>query len=124
MDSGTNVNANPVSAVRPLQVMCLRCDAKPDEPCVQPGRNIPLIGGYHAERVELVNRLLPHLPEIPANLDASQITLIVYYAFIMLADSVSENSEKMIGTKQSSENIQRFFGRKAIEELQRVKLLD
>lgn len=122
-----NVNASIVSEDeqnRALQVMCLFCDAAPGKRCVQPGRNTPLIGAFHPHRIELANRLIPHLQDIPKNLNSSQIALIVYYAFIALADSVAANSVKMVGKEQTSEEIQRCFARIAVKELKTAKLLD
>lgn len=50
-------------------------------------------------------------------LDATDKALIVYYAYIMLCDSVAAHSVKVLGKKFTSEEIQAFFGQKAVNEL-------
>jgi hypothetical protein len=107
---------------RAILVPCIFCDAKPGENCRQPGRTELLVGGYHKQRIELSNKLVPHYPS-GEDLDATDKALITYMAFIMLADAVSVSAIKMFGKETTSVEIQKFFGRKAIDQLRVLGLL-
>jgi len=95
------------------EVVCIRCNAQPGEPCTE---HKAMIIGYHKERVDLRDRL-PFLPEeIPTNLSPTDKAIIVYYAFVALANSVAANSEKILGKQFTSQEIQRTFGKKGLND--------
>jgi hypothetical protein len=107
---------------RALQVPCIFCDAKPGDRCTQPGRVEPLLGGFHAQRIELAKKLVPIYPS-GMDLDATDKALICYYAYILLSNSVSANSEKMFGKQFTTEEIQREFAKRAVDVLRADGLL-
>jgi hypothetical protein len=107
---------------RVIQVPCIRCDAKVGTLCVQPGRNIALVGGFHKERHELANRVIPHFPT-EEQLTSTEKALIAYYAFIMISDSVAAKSEEMTGKVFTTQEIQRHFAKMAIDQLRKDGLL-
>lgn len=89
------------------EVPCMKCNAEPGQLCMAEG-STALIGGFHAERVELRKRF-PCLPEDQHKLTTDDKVIITYLAFVMLCDSVAANSEKMMGAVHTSEDIQRRF---------------
>lgn len=107
---------------RAMQVPCIRCDAKPNEHCVQPGRKEPLVGGFHSERVELSRKVVVAMPK-GEDLDATDKALITYFAYILLCDSVSAKSVELFGKQFASEEIQRWFGQQAVTQLRAEGLL-
>jgi hypothetical protein len=63
-------------------------------------------------------------PKPRPELTATDKALIVYYAFIFLSDSVSATAIKTIGQPWASDDIQRFFAKRAIDALIVEGLLD
>lgn len=116
--------AEPTEEKEPSNIQCLLvscpvCRAKPEYPC-QITRIMSTTNStnfIHAERRELAKIQLNAL----SNLDRA---LIVQYGFLIMADAVAANAEKMFnGTAYSTEQIKRFFAHKAIVELQELGLL-
>jgi hypothetical protein len=116
------MNEEPKQESRALQVHCIFCDAKPGEHCHQPGRTEPLVGGFHPARIELAQKMIPIYPS-GLDLDATDKALITYYAFLNLSNSVAAKSEQMFGKKFTTEEIQRFFAKIAIDQLRQDGLL-
>lgn len=108
---------NQLSADEILQVVCPICEAAPLQACHERDGS-PLIGGFHKERV-LFREQFPVLPkEVPSILTPTDKSILTYYAFVMLADSCAANSEKLFGKKFTSQEIQRTFGKAALQKAQ------
>lgn len=56
-------------------------------------------------------------------LGATEKSLICYYGFIMLADSVSLKSLEILGKSMTSREIQTFFAQQAMSELRKDGLM-
>jgi hypothetical protein len=106
------------------EVPCSICGAKESKPC----RAIPLSNllpnlfdrtaivqraiqdGCHGERIMLAERINSLLRP---GLTATDKALIVYYAYVMLADSISSRVPEL----GDSQTIQSFFAKNAIHQL-------
>ena len=100
-----------------LQVVCPICQSAPLEACKERDGS-PLIGGFHRERVAF-REAFPVLPkEIMSVLSPTDKAIAVYYAFVLLADSCAANSEKLFGKSFTSQEIQRTFGKAALQKAQ------
>jgi hypothetical protein len=99
------------------EVYCIRCDAAPGEACTE--RSMKLVTGYHKERGNLRKKFPVNLDELvvkgSAILSPTDKSVIVYYAYVMLCDSVSANSEKIMGKFISSADIQRMFAKEGLD---------
>lgn len=77
---------------------------------------------FHPERIRIAQeRAIVRL--FGTILDHTERSLILYYAYIMLCDSVSTKAKEILGVDMQSEQIQAYFAKQAIEELQRDGLL-
>lgn len=99
------------------EVPCTKCGAAIGDHCFD-GKG--MLVGFHTERL-LLREKLPGLSE--ANLTPTDKSLIFAYGFVILCDSVSANSQQLFNQKLSSLEIQRFFCKKAIDELRHDGLL-
>lgn len=90
------------------EVVCLQCNAEPLQPCMEKG--MPLLG-FHKARIELREKL----PVYDCPLDSTDKAIIIGYGFVMLANSVAANSEKLFSRKYTSQQIQRMFAQSGME---------
>lgn len=113
----------PLSQEQIREVSCVVCGAKPKEYCRQQGRNTALLE-CHPQRTALRSKLGDLT--FDKSLDATDKALITYYGYVMICDAVAANSEKMFGEGKvfTSQEVQQFFARKAINELREDGLLD
>jgi hypothetical protein len=104
-----------------MEVPCIQCDAKIGKQCrSESGGRGHLLVGFHFQRSELRGKL-PSMGDLELN--STDKALICYYAFVMLSDSVSSKSEEILGKRMTSQEVQRFFARQAVIELQKDGLL-
>lgn len=104
------------------EVPCIICDAIAGEHCMTnySGRRVVMVE-CHPERSEL-RKKCPNLSFVQG-LDATDKSLIVYYAFVMLCDSLQPKSLEIIGKHFTSRELQVFFAKMAIAELRKDGLL-
>lgn len=113
-----------------LAVGCKTCGAPAGKPCRVPGQIIvPLTYqeeqtdfSFHAVRTLMAMSKLAYR-RFGEDLKASEKALITYYAFVMLAESVSANSVAIMGKHYPPEAVEAFFAHAAIEELKKDGLL-
>lgn len=106
-----------------LAISCPTCFRPADKLCVSRSNGMVLafeVGAtecsFHAARImKAQDEQIKKLGLQP--LGPTEKSLILYYAFIMLCDSVSEKSKELLGKQLTSEQVQAFFAHKAIEEL-------
>jgi hypothetical protein len=117
------------------EVPCIVCGAAVGEPC----KNVPMnkegekvkmfpgfragahVVGYHAARAAMRKKY----PVVDyKTLNATDISLIVYYGYVMLADACEANAKALFGRHFTSADIQRFFAAKATQQLIKDGLLD
>lgn len=100
-----------------IAAWCPTCHARPGQGCRDKNRHTLV------ERIGQIG-LSFHQPRVMvAHLGPTEKALIIYYAFIMLCDSVSINSETVLGKWHTSEEIQTFFGKMALNELKKEGLI-
>jgi hypothetical protein len=102
-----------------LSSVCPKCFARPKMQCFDVRGKMRTLA--HPERIREVQNNI--LTQMFGRLDATDKSLILYYAFIHLCDSVSTKAKELLGVDFNSEQIQSFFCKKAIEELRRDGLL-
>lgn len=91
-------------------VVCPICRANEGLPC-QPIKGIYHTMSYnHAERVELAT----HKLNILQNTDK---TIIIQYAFLIMAEMVSAKSKELMGKEVTAKQVQQHFAQIAINEL-------
>lgn len=99
---------------------CRTCHAARGMQCRRGGES----GGFCATRVlQAQKNREAKLLGSDINLTPGEKALIVYYAFIILCDSVSTKSKEVLGVEHSSLNIQGFFIKQAIEEAKKDGLI-
>lgn len=111
-----------------LAIRCPRCHVAPNVGCHNIERHpLSFIEGatelsFHRERI-----MVAHAVQLQRKFDraltSTDKALIVYYAFVMLCDSVSTQSKSLLGSEFTSDQIQAFFAHKAIEQLKKDRLL-
>lgn len=113
-----------------LSVECPTCCVPAGKICRMKDAKTPLayeIGAtefsFHITRVILAQDTVIKRLGFGEALTPSEKGLILYYSFIMLCDSVSTKSELIFGRKMESEDIQKFFAFKAVEELRNDGLM-
>lgn len=108
-----------------MEVACIACDAKVGKPC-RAGHNGTgyVLVGFHDKRVELRGKL-PSLGNLDTDtkLGPTDKAIITYYAYVMLCDSVATKSEELLGKRFTSAEVQRFFAKQAVIELQKDGML-
>jgi hypothetical protein len=77
---------------------------------------------FHRERI--MDAWASQTNKCMGRLSATDKALIVYYAFVMICDSVSTKAEEVLGKEFSSEQIQKFFASEAIKELRKDRLIE
>src|SRR6266704_2127192 len=116
-----NTRSTEFSRDQIMEVPCVNCEAKINKPC-RSGHNGTgfVIVGFHPQRVELRGKL-PSLGNLDTDqtLNSTDKAMITYYAYVMLCDSVSTKSEELIGKRLTSAEVQRFFAKQAVIELQK-----
>jgi len=124
-----NSERKVISEAEILAVACPICNAAKGFACRFIHTRIPLSREieetelvFHHERIKLAQdaQILRNFGRI---LGPTEKALITYYAFIMLADSVSLKSVETLGRSYTSVEIQKFFAQQAIKELRKDKLL-
>lgn len=126
----TNGHKKKVTTDEILAVGCKTCSAPAGKPCRVPGRIVvPLTYkveetdfNFHPVRV-LMALSKQAYKRIGEDLKASEKALITYYAFVMLAESVSAHSEAIMGKHHPPEAVEAFFAYAAIQELKKDGLL-
>lgn len=111
--------ANVINEKTILSVVCPNCFARPKMECFEI-RGRPRLKS-HPERIRYAQELLSD--RVAGKLSATDKALVLYYAYIMLCDSVSARSKEVLGIVMSTEEIQAGFARKAIQALQEDGLL-
>jgi hypothetical protein len=102
-----------------LSVVCPDCFARPKRQCF--GHRGEILKKAHPARFKYAQELLTD--RLAGKLNATDKALVLYYAYIMLCDSVSANSQAVLGIVMDTEQIQAGFARKAIQALQEDGLL-
>jgi len=111
-----------------LHEFCPQCRARELQPC-RNKQHRPLAFeldssemAFHSERIMLAlhTQVTTKLNGVLSSADRS---LIVYYAFIHLANACAANSLKLFSKEQTSEDIQAFFAQIAITELRKDRLI-
>ena len=117
-----------ISEAEILHEFCPICKAPELTPCRRKDRT-PLAFEldsdelrFHSERIMLALHTQV-TTKLKGVLSVADRSLIVYYAFIMLADACSANSEKLFSKVQTSEDIQAFFAQLAVTELKKDRLI-
>lgn len=105
------------TATEMKEVPCTKCGASIGDHCFD-GKG--MLVGFHVERLQLREKL-PAVAE--ANLSPTDKALIFAYGFVILCDSVSAHSLQLFNKQLSSLEVQRFFCKKAIDELRHDGLL-
>lgn len=114
-----------------LDVSCPFCKALPASGCRQsPNVGSPqlalIIGSrhlsFHPERIKAAKGKIETVM-FGDTLSPSQKALLVYYAFIRLCHSCAANSVMMFGKELDSITIQKYFGQRALAELQEDGLI-
>jgi len=111
-----------------MLVECPTCDAGRNRNCHLRGRiDKPLLNlqdepYFHPTRIVAAQQAKANC-FFSRSLSATDKSLIIYYAFIQLCDSVSVKSKEVLGVEKTSEDIQRFFAQTAIKELRKDGLL-
>lgn len=110
-----------------LAVVCPKCHAIKDHGCLNKSR-YPLayvLGStelaFHRERIFEAIRRDQSIKF--AGLSIDDKNTLVFYAFIMLCDSVAAKSTKMFDKVFTTEDVQRFFCQAAAEELKKDNLI-
>ena len=96
-----------------FSIPCPTCHAGPDHSCLAQG--IISTDGYvpfHIERKELAKRKSLALSQVDR-------TNIITYAFLFLANSCSVKSMALFNKQFTSEEIQEFFAKMAIDQLKK-----
>jgi hypothetical protein len=104
-----------------MEVACITCDASIGHRCCD-GTTGTIMLGFHTKRLELREKL-PALHPNAHELTVDEKAMIVHYAFVIMADSVSSKSQELFGMHFDAFHVQRFFCGKAIEELKKDGLL-
>lgn len=115
----TEASSPELSAAQIMEVPCILCEAKPSERC-KDKTGVTLIG-FHALRLEL-RKQQPNV-ELPTELTPDEKALVIYYAYVMLCDSVEVHAETIMGKPFDTVAIQRFFAAKAVEMLKKDGLI-
>lgn len=102
-----------------MSVSCLACNAQVNELCVsiRASESKHSLQHFHQPRKMAAYRKIMGESLPKGVLDDAQKSMIAYYAFVCLADSVSLKSEAILGRAFSSKDIQMFFVQRAIAEL-------
>lgn len=126
MDKSTR---HVISEQEILAVQCPTCNRAAGKTCVAVRNRAPLSYeinvtecSFHAARIiaaqdEQIKRL-----GFGNVLGPTEKALILYYAYIMVCDSVASKSKEMFGKEMNTEEIQRFFAHKAVDELRHDEL--
>lgn len=118
---------NVVTETEILAVPCTTCNTLVGLVCKNKERHVLT---YHEDSTEFAfhrSRVLTALAKqteirFPGIINIDRF-MICYYAFVMMSNSIAENSEKLMGKKFTPDEIEKFFASKAIQELNRDKIL-
>lgn len=112
-----------------LAINCIKCHSWPGVVCKDKYRH-GLIGElgstemrFHRERIfDAYQEKLREKFE-GTTFGLMEKAMVIYYAFVMMAQSVAVHSKSMMGQEMDVETIERFFATKAVEELRQDKML-
>ena len=91
------------------EVPC-HCGARVGEACKEDGTLI--VAGFHKDRIQLRETF----PALPLHFDATDKTIVMFYAFCILCEAVAKKSVEMLGKSHSAHQIQIAFIQEAIKQ--------
>lgn len=124
----TSEKRKVVTEAQILEVSCPTCHCLAGLGCLTPERHTlaTKVGStrlsFHSERISAAYDL--QFTSAFGLLDASAKSLVLFYAYGMLCDSVSLKSLEMLGKYHTSKQVQTFFAQKAVAELKKDGLLE
>lgn len=117
-----------VSELAILVEHCPTCNVGPRKICKNPdgSKLMPELQSlempFHHERI--IAAIRTQITEnMAGGLTAGERMLIVYYAFVLMADSLAANSERFFSRKYNSAELQACFAQSAVTELVRDKMI-
>jgi hypothetical protein len=111
-----------------LAVACPACHVKAGVGCLTYERHVFAVHGLGAPKLSFHPARIVMAQENEfqvkfGKLGATEKALILYYAYIMVCDSVASKSVAVLGKEFKSTDIQAFFANEAIKELKKDGLM-